>query len=111
MARKLATGRFGKTSKTTLQLVALLNKCGKLTDKRNEYVHSLWITNRGGRPLLLGGGKVPKAPSAAQLNKLAEEIFDAACELNKARLQGFLHEAMTGTVGAKKLKQIKKTED
>ncbi|HTU64713.1 MAG TPA: hypothetical protein VMF52_02080 [Steroidobacteraceae bacterium] len=110
LIKKLAIARFGKTSQATLKLAAILNSCGKLTDKRNRYVHSLWTTGKGEAAKLWDGGGHQKAPTATQLNQLADDIYQVARDLNEARLKGFIFDAMQNAKGTQAVKKAKRDE-
>jgi hypothetical protein len=107
MAKKLAVGKFGKANLATLKLVAILNRSARLTAKRNEYVHSLWIVTPGEPTQLFGTGTPAKAPSANEINKLADDLFEVSKELHDARSKGFLRAALVGVTSPKALKALK----
>jgi hypothetical protein len=76
-------------------LDALLQRAQLVTDRRNDFIHSLWSTNAQGDPVIRDDEHQGQPiPSAVLLNELAEEIHDIAADLNLARLDGFLAEAL-----------------
>jgi hypothetical protein len=107
MTKKLAVSRLGKTNLATLKLAAILNRCARLTDKRNAYIHSLWIVTPGEPTQLFGTGMPAKAPSATEINELADDLFDISKELHVARNSGFLRAALVGVTSPKALKKLK----
>ena len=92
--RKLARQRLGE-GPALVRLQALVQRCHQLTDQRNAYVHSVWAKQLDGEPIRSDRkeGWVP-IPSKEQLGRLSEELKELTGELNIARLEGFIHEAL-----------------
>jgi hypothetical protein len=92
--RKLARQRLGDGA-TLLRLQALLTRAGRATDKRNELMHAVWGTELDGGPVMRGDGhEFRPAPSLTELQTLQEEITRIFDDLSRARLDGFLLEAL-----------------
>ena len=93
--RKLARSRLGE-GPALLKLQALLQRCKRVTEKRNELVHSVWAREMDGDPMLRAADHSWKPlPTVDELDMLAKEIAELVMELNTARLEGFLHDALT----------------
>jgi hypothetical protein len=92
--RKLARKRLGE-SEALLKLEALLERCRRLTDKRNELTHGIWAKELDGEPMRKGSDQnwYP-LPTIDELKALANEIWVLSDELNTARLDGFLSSAL-----------------
>ena len=92
--RKLARQRLGE-GEALLKLQALLERCRRASDKRNELMHGIWAKELDGEPKRRGSDQnwYP-LPTAADLKVLANEIWILADKLNAARLDGFLSEAL-----------------
>lgn len=91
---RLARKKFG-TSEALLKLRALLNRAERLTDKRNRLTHGLWAQELDGDPGLMGApGELETLPSLDQLKTLASDLAELTREINSARLEGFLKEAL-----------------
>lgn len=92
--KKLARQRLGE-GEPLLKLQALLERCKGATEKRNDLVHSVWGQELDGEPARRGSGHEWRPlPTTAELHDLAEELGRLTSQLNEARLQGFLHEAL-----------------
>ena len=92
--RKLARQRLGE-GESLLKLQALLERCKRATDKRNEFVHSVWAKELDGEPARRGSDhKWQPLPTVLELNELGTEILYLTQALNQARLEGFLAEAL-----------------
>jgi hypothetical protein len=92
--RHLAKQRIGEGPALT-RLDALLQRSQLVTDRRNDFIHSLWSRDAQGNPMIRDDEhQGRRIPSAALLNELAEEIHDIAADLNYARLEGFLADAL-----------------
>lgn len=78
------------------KLDALLNKVGRLSDKRNKLIHRPWAKDTHGKYVVKEENHVwGSPPSAEELNQLAEDIRRIVVELNTARLNGFIKEALS----------------
>jgi hypothetical protein len=92
--QKLARSRLGE-GPALLKLQAILERCRRVTDKRNEWIHSIWAREIDGDPMLRTTDHNWTAPpTAADLESLADEISRLTNELNAARLDGFLDDAL-----------------
>jgi hypothetical protein len=93
--RKLARRRLGDGT-ALVKFQALLGRCERATEKRNDLVHSVWEQDAsGGETRVRDRNSAAKAPpTAEELNALGEELHQLAFELNEARLGGFLSEAL-----------------
>jgi hypothetical protein len=93
--RKLARRRLGE-SEALLKLEALLERCRRVTERRNELMHGIWAKELDGEPMRKGSDKKwYSLPTADELKALANEIWILSDELNTARLDGFLSAALT----------------
>lgn len=93
--RKLAKQRLGE-GKALLQLQALVERCRRATEKRNDYVHSVWAQELDGEAVRRGNNHqwLP-IPSVPDLQTLSQELLALTQELNIARLEGFILDALT----------------
>jgi hypothetical protein len=92
--RKLARQRLGE-GEPLLKLEALLERCKRATERRNELVHGVWAKELDGEPVR----RMPDhtwhpLPSVSDLMALGKEIESLTGELNTARLEGFLSDAL-----------------
>ena len=94
--RKLAKQRLGE-GQALVKVQALVERCRRATEKRNDYVHSVWAqeldgeakrgdSSRGWRPI----------PTIEELHTLSQELLALTRELNHGRLEGFISEALSG---------------
>lgn len=91
---KLARKKLGE-SETLLKLQAILGRAERVTDKRNEYIHSIWAKELDGDPGIMDEtGILKPLPTINELEQLGDEIEDITNELNHARLKGFLAESL-----------------
>lgn len=91
---RLARKELGEC-KSLLKLQAILGRAERLTDKRNKYIHGIWAKELDGDPGIMGvSGNLRPLPTVQELEELGEEIENITNELNEARLQGFLAEAL-----------------
>ena len=92
--RKLAKQRLGE-GKPLLKLQAILERCRRVSDRRNEQIHSLWAKELDGEAMRTNSDNrwVPLS-SAEDLLALAKEAEALTTELNCARLDGFIFEAL-----------------
>ena len=98
--RKLARQRLGE-GEPLLKLQALLERCRRTTDWRNELMHGIWAKELDGEPLRRGSdSNWHPLPSAQDLSDLASEIESLTQAINVARLEGFLSEALLQRKGA-----------
>ncbi len=92
--KKLARQRLGE-GESLLKLQALLERCKRATERRNDLIHSVWGRELDGEPARRGSGTEWKPlPTVPELDGLAEDIMRLTGELNVARLEGFVHEAL-----------------
>ena len=93
--RKLARQRLGE-GPALLKLQALMQCCQRVTDRRNELVHSVWAKELDGEAQLRNADHTSRSlPTRQELSALSNEIRDLTNSLNQARLEGFLSEALT----------------
>lgn len=93
--RKLARQRLGE-GEPLLKLQALLERCKRATEKRNELVHCVWAKELDGEPQRRGPAhEWQPLPTIKELFALVKEIQELTATLNAARLEGFLSEALT----------------
>lgn len=96
--KKLARQRLGE-GEPLLKLQALLERCKRATEKRNDLIHSVWGQELDGEPARKGSGDEWRPlPTTTELHELAESLSHLTSQLNEARLEGFLHEALTQKV-------------
>lgn len=77
------------------QLKSLLERCRRATKKRNDLTHTVTFHHLGSKILKrTDGRKAKRNPSIDELESLARELNQLAVELNKARMTGFLAEAL-----------------
>lgn len=92
--KKLAKQKLGEGA-ALIKVQALMERCRRATEKRNDLVHSIWAAELGGAPKVLGSGNEWKPlPTMEQLTELELEMVSLATELNIARLDGFIADAM-----------------
>lgn len=93
--KKLAKQKLGEGS-PLLKLQAIINNCEKLTSKRNEFVHGLWVSELDGDAYVRDAfGNNKSLPTVQELIELAEEIENLTKKLNSERLEGFLHQELS----------------
>ena len=96
--KKLARQRLGE-GEPLLKLQALLERCKRATERRNDLVHSVWAQELDGEPIRRGSGEEWRPlPTTAELHDLAENLSRLTLQVNEARLEGFLHHALTQKV-------------
>ena len=97
--RKLARMRLGE-GQSLLKLQALMKRCEELTEERNRITHGIIaIASHIGidAPMRRGSDHSWETlPSSKQLEMLAAAITSLVIELNHARLNGWLAEALQG---------------
>ena len=92
--RKLAKQTLGECG-ALLRLDALLTRARRATKRRNELLHGLWAVELDGpAKLRRNNGKWRDLPSVAELEALMSDLTAIASDLNAARLDGFLKEAL-----------------
>jgi hypothetical protein len=92
--RKLAKQRLGEGS-PLLRLQALLERCRQATERRNDFVHSVWAQELDGEPMRRNGAKLwLPIPTVEQLQALSRELLELTSQINEARLEGFIREAL-----------------
>ena len=93
--RKLAKQKLGEGS-PLIQLQALLERCKRATEKRNDFIHNIWARELDGETLRrTNDHNWMPLPTTEELNTLSKELASLTNELNEARLFGFLAEALT----------------
>jgi len=102
--RTLARQRFGE-GEVLLKLQAFLERCKRATDQRNELMHTVWAQELDGEPMRRGSDqKHYPLPTIPELQALSGEIDVLARELDTARLEGFLAEALIAHAAETKTK-------
>ena len=93
--RKLARQRLGE-GEALLKLEAILERCRRATERRNELTHGIWAKELDGEPMRKGSDQnwYP-LPTVDELKALGNQIWLLSDELNTARLDGFLSAALT----------------
>src|SRR5689334_16955868 len=92
--RKLSKQRLGE-GQALLKLQALIERCRRATEERNDVVHSVVARELDGDfRRRHTDHKWQKLPTIAALEALAAQILELTKELNEARLEGFLAEAL-----------------
>lgn len=98
-------GKITKAAKKTLggfalvALVDVLDRCEQVTKQRNQIIHGFIAIPDGGDALCLitEDDRALPVPTAQAVTALAQEVYGLAKELNFARRNGFLQEAMNPT--------------
>jgi hypothetical protein len=92
---KLVRHHFGVTD-DLVKTDALLNRVKRVTEKRNDILHNLWgyILDHGAVIRREEDHQFEDVPSVAALNAIADEITAVTRDLNLARIEGFLFEAI-----------------
>ena len=92
--RKLARQRLGECEEL-LKLEALLERCRRVTEQRNELTHGIWAKELDGEPMRRGQDhNWHPLPTVDELKALANQTWILTDELNTARLDGLLSEAL-----------------
>jgi len=92
--RKIARQRLGE-GEALLKLEALLERCRRVTEKRNDLTHGIWAKELDGEPMRRGpDNSWYPLPTVDELKALANQTWLLTDELNTARLEGFLAEAL-----------------
>jgi hypothetical protein len=93
--RKLARQRLGE-GQPLCKLQALMQRCQRVTDKRNELVHCVWAKELDGEAQLRNADHLPRPlPTKQELSDLSNKIRDLTNALIQARSGGFLSEALS----------------
>jgi hypothetical protein len=91
---KLARQRLGE-GQALIKVQALLERCKRLTERRNDLVHSVWGKELDGETARKdSANEWQPLPTGDELRDLASHISQLTDQLNKARLDGFLLEAL-----------------
>lgn len=78
------------------KLDALLGEAQRLSEKRNEFLHSAWSETEAGKTILKGEDyKWKEAPNKLQVDKVTAEILKLVEKINTARLNGFINDVLT----------------
>ena len=92
---KLARQRLGE-GQPLLRLQAILERCRRATEKRNELIHNVWAKELDGEAFRKGSDHSRQPlPSVQELQNLTQEIESLTHTLNAARVEGFLAEALS----------------
>lgn len=92
--KTLARQRLGE-GVALLKLQAILEQCKRASEKRNNFIHSVWAKELDGEPFRRGSDHSwQPLPTVEELKSLGEEIGALTNTLNDARLLGFLAEAL-----------------
>jgi hypothetical protein len=92
--RKTAKDKLGEGD-TLLRIDALLKRARRVTDKRNETIHSLWAMDIYGTPVVRKEDHSWKnIPTVTELASISNELEIITKEINNARLSGFIYEAL-----------------
>lgn len=92
--RTLARQRLGE-GEPLLKLQALLERCKRATEKRNDFIHSVWGKELDGEAFRrTNDHSWQPLPTIEELNSLGKDILMLTNQLNEARLTGFLAEAL-----------------
>lgn len=96
-ALKLTKQRLGD-GKPYLLLEAVLNRARRASDRRNKLLHSLWAADPEGQHLVREDDHTwSEPPTVEKLDDLAREFEKIIADLNQARLEGYLYEAIVAT--------------
>lgn len=92
--KTLARQRLGE-GEPLLRLQALLERCRRATEKRNDFIHSVWGKEVDGEAFRrTNDHSWQPLPTVGELNSLGKDILVLTNQLNEARLMGFLAEAL-----------------
>lgn len=92
---RLAKHKLGD-GRPYVELEALIERCRRATEKRNVLVHAMFAGNLDTEQYYVRteDHQWEAPPSADELVNLSRELLMLANEVNFARLEGFLHEAL-----------------
>jgi hypothetical protein len=77
------------------ELVALLDQCKAATRRRNDLTHDPWAMEPDGEMIVrTKEHKSVPLPTVPQLEELARDLVQLTDELNSARMEGFLAQAL-----------------
>jgi hypothetical protein len=92
--KTLARQRLGE-GEALLKLQAILERCRRATEKRNDLIHSVVGKELDGEAVRRHSDNTWRAlPTVEDLKAVAEELRVLTGSLNDARLTGFLAEAL-----------------
>jgi hypothetical protein len=93
--RDLARKRLGE-GKALVKLEPLVERSHRVTRRRNEFVHGVWAFELSSdEPIFqTNDHKRKPIPTVNELRQLSNDIARLVSEINDARLEGFLHEAL-----------------
>jgi hypothetical protein len=92
--RRLAKKQLGD-GPALIKLQALLERARRVTEERNDLLHGPWASILdGGMQMRTADHKWKQLPTVGELGALEIEIVTIAAELNEARLEGYLFEAL-----------------
>ena len=92
--KKLAKQKLGE-GVVLLRLQALLTRCKRATEKRNDLMHGIWAGESEGETMVQTKDQSWKSPPTIQeLEAILEELALLARQINHARLHGSLAEAL-----------------
>jgi hypothetical protein len=93
--KQLYERRFGRGDPLRVRLDALLTRARKATDKRNGLLHGVWAVELDGEAVQQNDEHAfENMPPVEELESVADELWAVAKELNFARLDGFLTQAL-----------------
>ncbi|MEW6118407.1 MAG: hypothetical protein AB1553_16150 [Nitrospirota bacterium] len=93
--KAIARQRLGE-GEALLKLQAIMERCKRVSDKRNEFVHSVWGKELDGEPFRRANDHSwQPIPTVDELTSLGKDILTLTEQLNEARLFGFLAEALS----------------
>lgn len=91
---KFAKNRFGE-GETLLKIQSLLERSRQASEKRNDFIHSLWAQELDGQHVIRNEDHSwTSIPTSEELEKLTKEILDLIHEFNQSRLDGFISKAL-----------------
>ena len=92
---KLAQSKL-KEGQALIKLQAIMRRCERASEKRNNLVHGVIAEDfdRDGELLHVRSHGLEELPKVTALYSLAAELVQLTKELNAARLEGFLAEAL-----------------
>lgn len=92
--KAIARQRLGE-GEALLKLQAIMERCKRVSDKRNEFIHGVWGKELDGEPFRrTNNHSWQPIPTVDELTLLGEDILTLTAQLNDARLFGFLAEAL-----------------
>lgn len=92
--KKIARKRLGEGD-VLVRLCAILERSQRATDRRNDLLHVLWCHELDGGPVIRTERHAfATIPTIEELDAVADELHKVANDLNFARLDGFLKDAL-----------------